>query len=245
MNRPGDDRPERLMAADATDFERRLLQAARDRRPSPAASARMAKAIGVTAAAVGTTLTAKTIAAEAAVSKAGAAAGASAVWPWISVSVLGLVVAGAVVGSRARHSSPRETAPALAPVTALPTPTAASAPAEPSTETAEPAPSVASPIRRSRPAAGPELSEQIAVIDAARAALSAGADRRALETVRRYQERYPNGSFRPEATALKIEALLKLGRQAEARTLAERFVTEQRGSLLAERVAALAGLPRP
>ena len=60
--------------------------------------------------------------------------------------------------------------------------------------------------------------------------------------VRRYQEKYPSASFRPEATAIKIEALLKLDRQAEARALAVRFVTENRGSLLAKRVAALVGL---
>jgi hypothetical protein len=243
MNRPADDLPERLLAADATDFERRLLESVRDRKPSPASSARMARALGVTAAAVATTATAKTIAAEVVVSKAGAVAGAGAVWPWISVGVLALAVAGAVVGSRTRHATPnRHRAPA--PVTAPSNP-APVAPTEPGPGTAEPPPSAAGPVRRSRLATAPELGDQIAFIDAARAALSAGADRRALETVRRYQERYPAGSFRPEATALKVEALVKLGRQAEARALAERFVAEHRGSLLAERVAALVGLARP
>ena len=35
---------------------------------------------------------------------------------------------------------------------------------------------------------------------------------------------------------------MKLGREAEARALAERFVAEHRGSLLARRVAEIAGL---
>ena len=72
--------------------------------------------------------------------------------------------------------------------------------------------------------------------------MSAGADRRALETLRRYLDKYPSGSFRPEAIALKIEAMMKLGRETEARALAERFVAEHRGSLLARRVADVVGL---
>ena len=38
---------------------------------------------------------------------------------------------------------------------------------------------------------------------------------------------------------------MKLGREAEARALAERFVAEHRGSLLATRVADVAGLTKP
>jgi hypothetical protein len=91
-------------------------------------------------------------------------------------------------------------------------------------------------------AAAGDLRDEITFLDGARAALSAGDGRRALDLVRRYQEKYPSASFRPEATAIKIEALLKLDRQAEARALAVRFVTENRGSLLAKRVAALVGL---
>ena len=51
---------------------------------------------------MGTAATAKTLAADAAAAKATAAAGATTIWPWVSVGVLGLVVAGAVVGTRAR-----------------------------------------------------------------------------------------------------------------------------------------------
>ena len=55
MNRPRwPDLPERLLESDATDFERRVLDAALQKQPSSAASARMAKALGVTAATVGT-----------------------------------------------------------------------------------------------------------------------------------------------------------------------------------------------
>jgi hypothetical protein len=83
------------------------------------------------------------------------------------------------------------------------------------------------------------------LLDAARQALSSGADRRGLELLRRYGDRYPSGSLRPEATAIKIEALMKLDRDAEARALAARFIAEHRGSLLAGRVAELVGLTQP
>jgi hypothetical protein len=172
------------------------------------------------------------------------------VWPWISAGVVGLLVAGAVVGARVRHAphphpqpQPRVTPAAVT----VPVPTPAPVPApvlgpEPAAAIETP-PSPPAPSRRTHAAVTPsELADQIGSIDAARDALAKGADRAALEILRRYQDRYPAGSFRPEATALKVEALVKLGRQAEARSLAERFVAEHRGSLLAARVAVLAGL---
>ena len=243
MNRPPADLPEPLLAADASDFERRLLESARQKGPSPAASARMARALGVTAAVAATGVAAKTLAAEAAASKATVAAGASTVWPWISAGVIGLAVAGAVIGTRVWHASPPAPRP-VSPSVAVPTPPPApSALPEHPGAMAERPPSQAAATRRTHgvPIAA-ELRDQIEFIDAARAALSVGADRRALELVGHYQEKYPAGSFRPEATALRVEALMKIGREAEARALAERFVAEHRGSLLATRVAEIAGL---
>jgi hypothetical protein len=232
-DRPPNDSPEPLLAADATDFERRLLHAAREERPSPASSARMAKRLGIAAAAATVTLPVAT-----AKAAAGAAtASATTIWPWVSVGVVGLAIAGAVIGTRA--SSPARPAPP-----ALTAPRALTAPTPPS-----PPPAVAAPTRElpvapdhRKHAATGDLADQIALLDAARAAVSAGANRRAMETLRRYEDRYPRGSFRPEVTALKVEALVKLGRDDEARALAERFVAQNRGSLLARRVAALAGV---
>ena len=251
MSRPLVDLPERLLAQDATDFERRMLAAALDKRPSPAASARMAKALGVTVATVATataTATAGTALAAGAAAKAPVAV-AAAVWPWISAGVLGLAVAGAVFATRTPHDSPAETAPASAPATA---------PASLVETAGEPAQAIGDVTQRlSAPAASGRRSrsttttgtgavtEQTAFIDAARAAVAERADRRALDILRRYQEKYPAGLFRPEAAALKIEALTHLGRNGEARVLAERFVAEYRGTLLAARVADIAGLTKP
>lgn len=87
-----------------------------------------------------------------------------------------------------------------------------------------------------------DLSAEIARMDAARGAMAAGTHALALDLLRQYEVAYPRGSFRPEAAALRIECLVKLGRTKEARSLAERFVRQHRGSRLADRVAQLTGL---
>jgi hypothetical protein len=242
MSRPPTDLPERLLTGDGTDFERRMIDAVLEKRPSAAASARLAKALGVTVTVtgIGTAAASKALAANAA-SKAGAAA-ASTVWPWVSLGVLGMVVAGAVVGVRARFASHPEPAPVIFPLAPAVAP---GAPAEPAAEPTEATPSVPPPHRNRALAPSGDLRDEIALVDAARGALSAGSPQRALEILRRYQEKHPSGSFRPEATATRIEALVKLGHQDEARALATRFVAEHRGSLLATRVAELVGLAEP
>jgi outer membrane protein assembly factor BamD (BamD/ComL family) len=90
-----------------------------------------------------------------------------------------------------------------------------------------------------------ELASQIALVDAARAALASGGAARALASVRDYQAEYPNGTFRPEVAAIKIEALVKLNRTAEARALAERFASNYGPGPLADRVARLVGTAQP
>jgi len=251
MSRPPADRSDRLLSSNATDFERRMLEAALQEQPSRAASARMARALGVSVAVVGTAASASSLAAGAATSNATAAAG-TLVWPWVSAGVIGLVVAGAVVGTRVGHRDRSAAAdhhrqvvsvPVVAPPAPKPEP---SAPAEPIAAAARPSTRNVVPSARSRAttAAG-DLGDQVAFIDQARAAVSGGAGRRALEILRRYQDKYPTGSFRPEATAIKVEALMRVGREAEARALAERFIAEHRGTLLARRVADVAGVTQP
>jgi hypothetical protein len=238
------DLPERLLDAGATDFERRILEAAAGKGPSPETSARMARALGVTATGIGAVAVATKLASDAAVAKATTVAGTTVLWPWVSAGVLGLVIASAVVGTRAWQAAPTEArpAPTSAAAPAVAEPSASAPPASTFDQPPPVGPSVTSASNRA--ATTRDLREQIALIDAARAALSSGSGRRALEILRRYQDGYPAGSFRPEAAVLKVEALVKLGREGEARALAERFVAEHRGSLLAERVAKLVGLAR-
>ena len=241
MSRPPTDLPERLLTADATDFERRVIEAALQKKPSRAASARMASALGVTMSLAGTTAGAKMAGSNVA-SKATAGAGASTAWPWVSLGVVGLVV-GAVVGVRAWNASRPQPAPTAPALLAPPTPPDRPRGAMPAGQVAQPIPSPAAAVHRDRIAtATGDLRDEISFVDAARTAVSSGDGRHALEILSRYRDKYRSGSFRPEATAIRIEALMKLGRESEARALATRFVAENRGSLLAGRVAELVGL---
>ena len=245
--------PERLRLVDASDLERRLLEAARHEQPSSELSARMAHAIGVSMPPAGNAAGAGEGPGKAA-SKAASAS--SSLLPWVSGALATAVVVGAFLATRLRataSASPAVAAPVAsvpaAQSSALAAPPAVMPRAEVPSNAAEelpasvPAP-LASPRGRGGTTAG-ALAHQIALVDAARAALAGGGAERALAIVREYQAQYPTGTFRPEVAAVKIEALVNLRRATEARTLAERFVAAYGASPLADRVARLAGLAQP
>jgi hypothetical protein len=149
--------------------------------------------------------------------------------PWITAGALVLTLTGIVVGVgvwKGDAPAPPNQAPAIS--TKLPVTVVEPMVADPSSLTLE-----------------NDLREQIALVDNARTAVTTGAGHRALEILRRYQNKYPKGSFQPEVQVLRIEALAKLGRMAEARTLAKQFIAEHAGSPLADRVARTTGTVRP
>ncbi|MFL5304422.1 MAG: hypothetical protein ACJ8F1_04385 [Polyangia bacterium] len=238
MSRP-DDMPERLLARDATDFERRVLEAALAKEPPPGSSARIAKALGVTLTATGALPSGSALAAKKVAGGTAAAHAPAAVTPWLPVAVVGLLCAVGAVGLHAWRSAP------VAPAGASAAPTVEATPALPE---AAPSSVTVSPEVAPQSArlseVGADLHEQIALLDAARTAVAHDDARRALQVLGRYEGKYPSGSFRPEAAALRIEALVKVGRRAEARALASQFVAEHHGSLLAKKVAGLTGLSR-
>lgn len=253
MNKTETDPPERLRLVGAADFERRLLEAARREQPSSELSARMAQAIGVSMPQAGNAAGAGARTGKAAFK---AASASSSLPPWVSGALATAVVVGAFLATRPRatpSASPAVAAPAASVPAAQSSPLAAPPAAMPRADAPSnaaeelpasvPAP-LASPRGRSGTTAG-ALANQIALVDAARAALAGGGAERALAIVREYQAQYPTGTFRPEVAAVKIEALVKLGRTTEARTLAERFVAAHGASPLADRVARLAGLAQP
>jgi hypothetical protein len=175
------------------------------------------------------------------------AGGGTAPLAWISVGVFSLVLAGAIVGVGVWKDARAKSLPA--PVTPAPLPVLP--PAQPELGLS---PVVEMPLNGSSPLAQPrnrsaatarDLRKQIAIIDAARAAISASAGERALDLLRQYQEKYQGGTFAPEAAALKIEALAKLGRAAEARAGAERFRAQYGESPQTDRVLRAAGLAAP
>ena len=100
--------------------------------------------------------------------------------------------------------------------------------------------------RRLRSAPPPvDVRDQIFLVDAARDAIASGAADKALALLRQYQDKFPGGVFRPEAAALKIEALARLGRGTEVRALANHFVAEYGDGPLADRVRIVAGSTSP
>jgi hypothetical protein len=243
--RPGD--PERLGDAGASALERRLLDAASEELPSPELRDRMARAIGLSTAALTAGVAASKSTAAPPAPPAPSAWVSSAVLRWLSAGAATAAVAGAVVAIRASHGSPSSTRASSrvtvgAPAAPPPAPTS-----EAPVSTAAPPPAIVAPpsvpARERAESPVDDVASQIALVDTARAALSRGAADRALEILGHYLSRYPSGSFRPEAMALKIEALAKLGRNAEARALAERFTADHRGSPLADRIAREVGLP--
>lgn len=249
MKQTDDQLPERLRAGDATELERRLLEAAGRERPSRELSERMARSIGISVPGAGG-------AGGGAAPRSAGASGSLA--PWISGALVVAVVAGAVIALRPGAPAAPRSQPAARPSdpVAPVAPTTRAAPAAPPRSTSDEAPGVeethapagsppVSARRDRRSAQAPELAEQIALIDAARGALAAGNADRTLTLVRKYQTTYPTGAFRPEAAALRIEALVKLGRNPEARAAAEQFVATYGRGPLADRVARSVGLPEP
>src|SRR5262249_12805560 len=126
-----------------------------------------------------------------------------------------------------------ETSPKDAP---LAPPQVAPAPA------AETLPAPAKGVREARPAAqaqSPKLSDEVAALQVARTALAAHDARGALAAIDRYKSRYPQGRLAPEATVLRIEALLENGDRAQASALAERFESSNPKSPYTERIRSI------
>jgi outer membrane protein assembly factor BamD (BamD/ComL family) len=83
--------------------------------------------------------------------------------------------------------------------------------------------------------AATDLTAETAAIDAARSALRQRRTADALALLDAYSRRFPQGTFEPEATALRIEALLP-GDRAEGARLAREFLTAHPTGPLADRV---------
>jgi hypothetical protein len=244
VNRNDTRLPSQLRVVGATDLERRLLDAGARELPSLELTRRMQQGLGLSLA-VGASTAAGATTAKAATAAGAGSATPAVVWPAISFGVLALAVTGAVVvgvRSTANHTASHRT-PAVIPV-AAPAPLEAPPAAEP---VASPAPvrvahRVAIHHRAPAAATQSELRAEIALVDAARSAVGANANERALALLDRYEGTYPRGTFRPEVAALRIEALQHLGRVAQAHALARKFIATHADSPLADRVARVTGL---
>ena len=113
------------------------------------------------------------------------------------------------------------------------------APPAPSTRPRRPS-SVADP-RADRPRPGPpdtaaRFTTELHLLQQAQSALRAGAASEALTFLDRYSSELPGASLTVEATVLRIQTLIALGREPEALTLAQRFVQEHPDDPLVDRV---------
>lgn len=256
MNRPPEGLPEQWRTTDATELERRVLEAASRELPSRELCERMSQALGITAVGIGSTPDVASTAhtGNSTGSTAGTAPAVAGpigvLLPWVSAGLVVLAIAAGVTVAQLRSGTRKETSSGSSsaePVRPLPSTShrvaeVVTLPASQSTALTEAAPASAHRVRTN--AANIDLRDQITLVDNTRASLSEGAADRTLALIQQYQAKYPNGLFRPEVMALKIEALVKLGRATEARSLAERFVAAHRGTPIADRVARIAGLEK-
>jgi hypothetical protein len=88
----------------------------------------------------------------------------------------------------------------------------------------------------------PSIDAEIAAIDTARGALTAGRANEALSRVQSYRSTFATPHFADEADALEVQALAALGRTTEARQKAEQFLAAHAQSPYAQRVRSAVGL---
>jgi hypothetical protein len=235
--------PTRLLAdADTTGFERELLRTWSEEQPSEEARERAKglasiAAAGALGAAVGGSIAPKA-----------AVAGVALTAKWLVLGSIVVVAASAGLAAWVVQTHDRaRTAPPVSTTTA--TTTATSTATSTTTSTAISTASATSvselpdaPVPR---APHDTLADQIATMDAIRAALAAGHGARALRLIDDYERRFPRGAFLEEAEALRVEALARSGDAASASHAARRFLAAHPGSPHAARVRALLGSASP
>jgi hypothetical protein len=223
--------PRRLLEEASSPVERALLEAGTSYRSSAAVHAKTLAAVGLAGTAVVTE-----------------AAGAS-LWnlgwsKWLtSLSIVGATAAIPAAYYVLRDEPAAVVQPSPPPPQKRPAPLANArlsvAPvveAPPAADTAAPA-AAAPPAAESRAATRqPTLAEEVDALDRARAALSRGDSRAALQALDAYGRAYPRGRLALEAEVLRIDALDKSGQSAGARRRAERFLRQNPQSVLASRV---------
>ena len=165
----------------------------------------------------------------------------------VGSTLVGVVAAGVILATSpepAPPAPPTDLHVTAAPAKAVTTPrsTRAAAPeAEVAPVGAQPAPA---PSTRSAPVAtarAESITAELKAIDAARSALAAGDEARALTLLDDHARRFPRGRLQLEAEVLRIEAMARSGNAAAARTRAKAFVDRHPNSVFTPRVRRLAG----
>jgi outer membrane protein assembly factor BamD (BamD/ComL family) len=85
------------------------------------------------------------------------------------------------------------------------------------------------------------LSEKLAILDRAARAIGQKNGAEALSRLDEHAARFPRGVLAPEASVLRVEALMVKGDREEAQALADRFVAAHPTSPFAEKARRLVG----
>jgi hypothetical protein len=214
-------------AWEPTELERKLLEAAKGDRIPPELGLRIAS-----------TLSISSTTAASAVAHGGLLFSKSGLWGVLSVALLAGAGALYTAGSTPQVAATASAAPSVATVAVAPDvqaparQPAAAAPIEGATVIAAPA------AATKRDAAG-ALHAEINVLDRARQALETNAPEQAYRLLDQHRRRFAQGTLIPEAEALRIEALVRLGDSDRARRMTQRFLTAYPAHPLCERVSAL------
>lgn len=230
----------KLVSDSPTPLEQRLLDAARSEQPSAEHRARLRSALGIAL-----PLSVPARGSTAPELRAGAGASTPAGSGLLirasssSAAKLALGLAGvALVGAFAlmERGSASLPAPASRQMSAPAPPVEAEVAPAPAAVSAAPHAVVATPpaVERPTPARAPradttraapeDLSEQMRLIETARARVASGEPQAALEALDGYSARFPRGSFGQEASVLRIRALDRAGDSARASALAKSFL---------------------
>jgi hypothetical protein len=228
--------PRRLLDGGGDGIEAEILESARGDAPPAGGKGKLLATMGLVAGVSATST--------------GAAAGATLATPLATVGGQGamvlvgkLIVLGAVgvavaVGTVEVRKGIEPVRVVAAPAPA-PAPVPVPAPA-PAPESA-PAPATPPPPRSPSPPPDPTLSSELPFLDLARASLARGEPADAITTLNAYDLRFLHPRLAEEATVLRVEALVDLGRVGDARAVAARFLRDDPSSPYAQRVQSLAG----
>ncbi|MFO0565439.1 MAG: hypothetical protein U0263_07240 [Polyangiaceae bacterium] len=247
----------------ADESARQLMRAMREERPPAGALRRASLALGVAAASTAVTATGSATAASSSFFQSLGWLGLK----WLSVGALvgAAVSTGATLVAPPR-SSPRE----LEPVAHAPTAVAASArvmtqpeiesppaesptsakpnaarpPAAAATQEVDPTPIAPSVGALPSPVAD-TLAREVELLDGAREALRRNSPGEALSKLDGYAHEFPRGRMGAEAFVVRLDALVRSGRSAEARALAERHLATNPASPHAAKIRKLTGLGAP
>jgi hypothetical protein len=221
----------KLVADEPTPLEKLLLDASRAEQPSSEHKARLRAALGL-----GLPLSGPldAPAPPAAPLEAGKSltTGKALTAAKIAASFAGLALVGALLLTR-QGAAPTPPVPAVTPAPVVVSP-AVQKPAVAAEELAvSPLPPVEQPASESArrpsrgaaaPAADADLSEQIRLIEAARAGVSGRDAKSALAALDSYAVKFPRGAFGQEAAVLRIRALDQSGDATRATALAKSFI---------------------